>query len=142
MQLPRGLARFNRVVTNRVQRVYAWALPPWAVIVHRGRRSGRTFRTPVLAFRSDGELIVALLYGDESDWLRNLLAAGGGRIVRGAHTYELSRPRVVATDAAAELDRLPPPARAYCRVAEKQMIADLGARVGRAGPGPSASPRR
>ena len=108
--------------------MYAWILPPWVVILHRGRRSGRPYRTPVLAFRRGRTLIVALLYGEESDWLRNL-RAGDGRVVRGGRTYELSSPRVVETSAAAELARLSPPARAYCRLADKQVILEVGERV-------------
>ena len=128
MKLSRRVATFNRLVNNRVQGTYAWILPPWAVILHRGRRSGRPYRTPVLAFRRDDTLIVALLYGEESDWLRNLRAAGG-RVVRMGRTYELSEPRVVPTAEAAELDRLWPPARAYCRLADQQVLAAIGPRV-------------
>jgi deazaflavin-dependent oxidoreductase (nitroreductase family) len=135
MKVSRRVARFNKVVTNRVQGVYAWIVPPWAVIVHRGRRSGRAYRTPVLAFRQGRAVIVALIYGEESDWLRNLQAAGGGLIVRGGRTHELGRPRIVETDAAAELSRLPRVARAYCRLADKQMLADVGERIGGFGPG-------
>ena len=135
MKVSRRVARFNKVVTNRVQGVYAWIVPPWAVIVHRGRRSGRAYRTPVLAFRQDRTVIVALIYGEESDWLRNLQAAGGGLIVRGGRTHKLCRPRIVETDAAAELARLPRVARAYCRLADKQMLADVGERIGGFGPG-------
>lgn len=51
MQLSRCVARFNKAVNNPVQGLYAWIVPPWAVILHRGRRSGRAYRTPVLAFR-------------------------------------------------------------------------------------------
>ena len=51
MKLSRPVAHFNRVANNRIQGVYAWLVPPWAVILHRGRRSGRAYRTPVLAFR-------------------------------------------------------------------------------------------
>jgi hypothetical protein len=94
LTLPRGLARFNRVVTNPVQGVYAWALPPWAVICHRGRKSGRMYRTPVVALRRGGELRVAVLYGEQSDWVRNLLAARGGQVVRGGRTYELIDPHL------------------------------------------------
>jgi deazaflavin-dependent oxidoreductase (nitroreductase family) len=135
MKVSRRVARFNKVVTNRVQGVYAWIVPPWAVILHRGRRSGRAYRTPVLAFRQDRTLIVPVLYGEESDWLRNLRAASGGLIVRAGRTYELSRPHVVETDAAAELSRLSFVARAYCRLADKQMLAEMGERVGGFGPG-------
>jgi deazaflavin-dependent oxidoreductase (nitroreductase family) len=130
MKLSRRVARFNKLINNRVQGIYAWILPPWAVILHRGRRSGRPYRTPLLAFKRDRTLVIALLYGEESDWLRNLRAAGGGRVVRAGRTYELSAPRVVDTSAApAELSRLWPPARAYCRIAEKQVIVEMGDRL-------------
>ena len=52
MKLSRRVARFNKRVTNRVQGLYAWLVPPWAVILHRGRRSGRPYRTPLVAFRA------------------------------------------------------------------------------------------
>src|SRR5947209_1283847 len=71
MKFSRRVARFNKLINNRVQGVYAWLLPPWAVIHHRGRRSGRPYRTPLLAFKRDHTVIIALLYGEESDWLRN-----------------------------------------------------------------------
>jgi deazaflavin-dependent oxidoreductase (nitroreductase family) len=47
------------------------------MVVHRGRRSGRRYRTPVLAFRVDDGYVVALFYGADRDWVRNVLAAGG-----------------------------------------------------------------
>jgi deazaflavin-dependent oxidoreductase (nitroreductase family) len=135
MKLSRRVARFNKSINNRVQGVYAWILPPWAVILHRGRRSGRRYRTPVLAFRRDRTLIVALLYGEESDWLRNLQSAGG-RFVRMGRTYELSAPRVVDTSAAVELSRLSALARAYCRLADKQVVFEIGDQL------PGFGPRR
>ena len=135
MQLSRRVACFNRVVTNRVQGVYAWLVPPWAVVVHRGRRSGRPYRTPVFAFRQERTLVIALLYGEESDWLRNLRAGGGGRVVRVGRTFELGEPRVVETSAAAELGRLSPLARAYCRLADNQVLAEIGERLGGFGTG-------
>lgn len=135
MKLSRSVARFNKVVTNRIQGVYAWLVPPWAVILHRGRRSGRAYRTPVLAFRQGPVLVVALLYGEESDWLRNLRAAAGGRVVRMGRTFELGEPRVVDTSAAGELERVSPIARAYCRLADKQVLAETGKQLGGFGPG-------
>ena len=135
MKLSRRVARFNKAINNRVQGVYAWILPPWAVILHRGRRSGRAYRTPVLAFRRGRTLIVALLYGEESDWLRNL-RAGGGRVVRAGRTYELvGAPRVADTAATAELEKVSPPARAYCRLADKQVLLEIGEKLPGFGPG-------
>ena len=135
MELGRGVATFNRLINNRIQGVYAWLVPPWAVLLHTGRSSGRTYRTPVLAFRHDNTLVIALLYGEQSQWLRNLSAGGGGRFVRGGHTFELGAPQVVATEDAGELEGLSPLARRYCRLADRQVIAAIGARVGGFGRG-------
>jgi deazaflavin-dependent oxidoreductase (nitroreductase family) len=129
MKLSRGVARFNKRVTNRIQGVYAWLVPPWSVILHRGRRSGREYRTPLFAFRRDRTLVIALLYGEESDWLRNL-RAGGGRVVRTGRTYVVGSPEIVEMEAAVELlARLSPAARAYCRLADKLAILEFGERL-------------
>ena len=135
MKLSRRVARFNKLVNNRIQGLYAWLLPPWAVILHRGRRSGRQYRTPVLAFKRDRLLVIALLYGEESDWLRNL-RAGGGQVIRVGRTFSVDAPEVIDTSEAAVLARLSPLARAYCRLAEKQVTLEIGERQ------PGFGPRR
>jgi deazaflavin-dependent oxidoreductase (nitroreductase family) len=139
MKLSRRVARFNKRVTNRVQGVYAWLVPPWAVVLHRGRRSGRAYRTPLFAFRRERTLVIALLYGDESDWLRNL-HAGGGRVLRGGRTYTVGPPEIVETGAADEvLARLSRPARRYCRLAEKLAVLEIGEKLPGFGPRGSGS---
>lgn len=56
------------------------AMPIYAVIHHRGRRSGRDYATPVVV-RAAGELMLfPLAFGPEADWCRNLLAAGAGSV--------------------------------------------------------------
>ncbi len=85
VQLSRRVARFNREVNNPIQLTYAWLLPPWAVICHHGRRSGRPYRTPVNAYRHGQTLAVVILYGERSDWVQNVLA-GGGEVVRAGRT--------------------------------------------------------
>jgi len=125
MKIPRGVARFNKAINNPIQGLYAWLLPPWAVILHRGRRSGRAYRTPLLAFRHDDTLVIALLYGEKSDWLRNL--RDGGRVVRLGRTIEfVGEPRVVDTGDAVVLYELSAPARAYCRLADRLALLELG----------------
>ena len=95
MPLPQRLARFNRRVTNPIANRVAGRVPPLAIIVHTGRRSGRTYRTPVMAFRdAEGGFVVALTYGSETDWVRNVLAAGGCELVRGGQPIRLEIPRV------------------------------------------------
>lgn len=142
MRLSRRVARFNKTVNNPLQGVYAWILPPWAVVLHHGRRSGRPYRTPLLAFRRDRTLIIALLYGEQSDWLRNL-RAGGGQIVRAGRTLELvGEPRVLDRNATTELARLSPPARAYCRLADKHVLLEIGDKLPGYGPGTRTRPAR
>ncbi|HEY1988291.1 MAG TPA: hypothetical protein VGG43_02400, partial [Acidimicrobiales bacterium] len=69
-------------------------LPPWAVVVHRGRISGRRYETPVLAHLHDGEVVIALFYGADADWVRNVVAAGGGELIRRGRTRVMRHPRV------------------------------------------------
>jgi len=94
----RLLARFNRHVTNRTQRLWAPRLRYAAVIQHRGRKSGKTYRTPVMAFIEDGNLSVVLNYGGQCDSVRNVLAAGSAVVVNQGKRYALSNPRVVPLD--------------------------------------------
>jgi deazaflavin-dependent oxidoreductase (nitroreductase family) len=67
---------------------------PLAVVEHEGRRSGTRYRTPVMAFRSGETFTVALTYGRDVDWVRNVLAAGGCRIVYKGGSYTLADPRI------------------------------------------------
>ena len=99
MRFSDGLAQFNRLVFNRVVRTFAGRrLSPVAVVVHRGRRSGRRYRTPVLAFRVDDGYVVAPFYGADSDWVRNVLAAGSCALERGGRRVRLTDPRMVGAD--------------------------------------------
>lgn len=94
MPLPRRLARFNRVVTNRVAVfVHGW-LPGCAIVLHRGRRSGRLYRTPVNIFRHGDGYRIALSYGQGSDWVRNVQAAGFADVVTRGRLRRLVNPAV------------------------------------------------
>lgn len=100
MKAPRALARFNKRVTNPIQSVYAPHLPPWVVVTHVGRKSGRSYRTPVIGFRSGSTFAVVLFYGIESDWLRNVLVQGSATITRRSRDLTWSNLRVVPADTA------------------------------------------
>ncbi|MFC9995160.1 nitroreductase family deazaflavin-dependent oxidoreductase [Nocardia sp. NPDC127526] len=118
---PNWLPAFNRVVTNRFARLYAGKIPPYTVIGHQGRKSGRAFTTPVLGSVRDDLLIVPLAYGSKTDWVRNVLAAGGGTATYRRRTRKFINPRVVD---AADATELPPLARRYTRLVPV-LIADL-----------------
>ena len=50
---------------------------PIVVLVHRGRRSGNTYKTPVEALSQDeDQIVVAPMWGTNSHWYRNILAGG------------------------------------------------------------------
>lgn len=95
VRLPEWLARVNRVVTNPVQRLWAGRLPPLAVVEHRGRRTGRRHRTPVLAFPTPSGFAVVLFYGPDRDWLANLRASGGGVLMRRGRRLEVGEPALL-----------------------------------------------
>ena len=95
MPIPRVVARFNRVVTNPVQRLWAGRLPGFVIVEHVGRKSGRLYRTPVNARRESGGFAIALTYGASTDWVRNVLAAGGGQIVSRRGRLRFAEPVVV-----------------------------------------------
>jgi hypothetical protein len=59
---PKSVARFNRAVTNRVTRLFAGQVPGFGIIIHRGRRSGRVYRTPINLFRIPDGFLIALTY--------------------------------------------------------------------------------
>jgi deazaflavin-dependent oxidoreductase (nitroreductase family) len=105
MQLPQGLARFNRHVTNPIQRMWAGWAPSFGIVEHVGRRSGKPYRTPVTVFNADVDgkpgVAILLTYGPDRDWLKNLAAAGGGRMRRHGKTFGIADPQVVTRDEAA-----------------------------------------
>ncbi len=107
MLLPQRLARFNRVVTNPVQRLWAGRLPPLAIVEHTGRTTGRRYRTPVMAWRRGNAFAIVLTYGPDRDWLKNLVAANGGTVVRAGRSYAVVEPHVLQGEEA--LDLLPGP---------------------------------
>src|SRR6266498_1317049 len=71
MPLPRSVTRFNRTILNRVLSPAAARLPAFGIVIHRGRKSGRSYRTPVNIFRQRDGYVIALTYG-VGDWVRNV----------------------------------------------------------------------
>lgn len=94
MVLPRALANFNRHVTNVGANRFAGHLPPFAIVEHRGRKSGRVYRTPVMVFQDGSTYRIALTYGRDVDWVKNIVSAGGFALETKGHTVELTAPTV------------------------------------------------
>ena len=94
MAIPRTVGRWNKAGLNRVTRHIAPWLPGFGVVVHRGRRSGRRYRTPVNVFATTDGYRFALTYGPDTDWVRNVLAAGGCLLETRGRAIRLVAPRL------------------------------------------------
>ena len=91
----RWLAAFNLAVTNRITSRFAPRLPGFGIVTHVGRKSGRVYRTPVNVFRAPNGFLIALTYGRESEWVKNVLAAGGCELETRGVRYQLSAPTIM-----------------------------------------------
>jgi deazaflavin-dependent oxidoreductase (nitroreductase family) len=89
------LARFNLAVTNRITGQFAGWLPLFGIITHVGRKSGKLYRTPINVFRAPNGFAIALTYGRESEWVKNVLAARTCELQTGGSHYHLSDPTIV-----------------------------------------------
>lgn len=99
MPLPLRATRLNRWFANRLMLHLSPHVPPFAVLHHRGRRTGSAYRTPVLAFRSHRGVVVPLFYGLEVEWLRNVLLDGSAHVVRRGWWYRLDEVGICSGEA-------------------------------------------
>ena len=86
---------FTPHLNRFVVRIAGDRFAPYALLRHRGRRSGRDFATPVVAFRVAGGFAIPLAFGEGSDWYRNVVAAGVGVLRWRGHEYAFVAPRMV-----------------------------------------------
>lgn len=110
--MPAGMPQFNKRFVNPLLRKLAPRMPSAAVVVHVGRRTGRQYRTPVLALRTGNSFAIPLPYGNRTDWSRNLRAAGGGVLVRMNKRIIVTNPRIVDSG---EREQIPGPLRRLAR---------------------------
>ena len=93
-----AVRRMNRSLTNpRVMRTAGTEATQTSVIQHVGRKSGRTYETPVDIIETATGLLIALPYGTRADWLRNVMAAGSATVVTHGERVDVDRPTIVAT---------------------------------------------
>jgi len=90
--------RSGRAMKPLVLRTAGTAGSPTAVVHHVGRRSGREYRTPVVATPIDGGFAFALPYGPNTDWLKNVLHTGRFTVVVDGESYDVTDPEVVTIE--------------------------------------------
>ena len=72
-----------------------------SVIEHRGRVSGKAYRTPVEAVATEDGFAIATVYGPRTDWLKNVLASGSATIVNEGREHHVGRPEIIPIEQAA-----------------------------------------
>jgi deazaflavin-dependent oxidoreductase (nitroreductase family) len=88
--------RTSRAMKPLVMRSAGTPGAPASVIRHVGRTTGRPYETPVGAVAIDDGFVIALPYGSNTDWLKNVLASGSAVIVDEGSTHEVDQPEVVS----------------------------------------------
>lgn len=90
----RAAAERNKRVLNRVLRPLARVAPGMGLLTHTGRRSGRQYTIPLLVFVRQGHYLIALTYGSQADWVRNVITAEGAGLHSGRRRVRLGQPLI------------------------------------------------
>ena len=85
------LKPYNKVIRPIAGRRFS----PYALLEHRGRRSGRAYVTPVGAFPFGDGFVVGLSYGADVDWCRNIVASGHAVVKWHGQEFALERPAII-----------------------------------------------
>ncbi|MBL0887042.1 hypothetical protein [Myceligenerans indicum] len=105
MDLPEPIAALAKTVNPTFEKV-ANGLPPFAVVHHTGRTSGRALTTPVTAFAGrdpdSAEIltVIPLPWGPRTDWMRNITSAGTFELTRGSERFHVDLLRVLSAEEA------------------------------------------
>jgi len=126
--LGRRIAHFNRRVTNHLTRPAAHWLPGFAIVIHTGRKSKSRYETPVNLFRAADGYVIALTYGAESDWVQNVLAAGGCEVITRGRRKRLTSPQIRHDERRCIVPRFVRPVLRLLRVSDFMHIENASAR--------------
>jgi deazaflavin-dependent oxidoreductase (nitroreductase family) len=125
---PGGLAK----VMNRLSAIQfsAGVLSPEraATLEVQGRRSGRTVSFPVVVADHQGERYLVSMLGEDTNWVRNVRAAGGRAVLRRRHPEAVHLEEVEAGARAPILRRylaLAPGARPHIPVDRRAPLAEF-----------------
>jgi deazaflavin-dependent oxidoreductase (nitroreductase family) len=67
----------------------------YSILKHTGRRSGREYQNPVSAYPLGDGFVIPVLYGTGSQWVRNVMAAGGFTLRTRGQDVPLGRPEII-----------------------------------------------
>ena len=87
---------FNKQYFNRLVHTFAGvSRTPFALIRHVGRRSGKPYETPIIVMPQGAGFVIALTYGPQVDWYRNVQAAGQATLLWHNQEFALKQPESI-----------------------------------------------
>ena len=120
MPYPRWLAKINKRFFNPKQ-IRKGEYP---VVTHVGRRSGKTYQTPLDAYPTESGYVLVARYGPKSDWVRNILAAGTASLRVDGEEHRLDSPRLVNQEKALDVLVSEEPPANFTRAADFLLMDD------------------
>jgi deazaflavin-dependent oxidoreductase (nitroreductase family) len=105
---------FTMHVINPVARLFAGWMPGFGLLTYRGRTTGRIYKLPINLFRRGEHYIFVLTYGSESQWVKNVLAAGECNVRVRGHDIRLVQPELLVNP---PWKLVPPPVQVIERLA-------------------------
>jgi deazaflavin-dependent oxidoreductase (nitroreductase family) len=91
------LALIKYALNPLTRRLARSSIGPFSLIRHVGRRSGKTYETPLIVAPIHGGFMIELTYGPDVDWHKNVVAAGGCTVIRRGQAYLIDRIEPVDT---------------------------------------------
>ena len=91
----RFMLPFTIKVINPITRRFVGVVPGFAMLTHVGRKSGRTYHTPINVFRRGDHYVFALTYGSDVQWLKNIFAAGSVEMRTRGRDIRLVEPELI-----------------------------------------------
>ena len=105
---------FTKALINPLGRVFAGWMPGFGLLTYPGRVTGRIYHLPINLFRRGEHYIFVLTYGSDSQWVKNVLAAGGCQVRVGGRDIRLVEPELIVNP---PWELVPPPVRLIERLA-------------------------
>lgn len=85
--------RFFLTISGRWLRAYS-------IVRHVGRTSGREYQNPVSAYPLGDGFVIPVLYGAQSQWVRNVMASGRLTVRTKGRDHPLERPEIIPAERA------------------------------------------
>ncbi len=101
MKIPNRIRYFNKRFLNRLtSKIARLSWGPFSIVYHVGRHSGKLYETPIFVFRTEDGFLVALTYGTQVDWYRNVSTRGCCKIEWHGPVYPINKLEQVDPEAA------------------------------------------